>query len=134
MKKSLITILMVFTFLSILVGCEKKEVLVDVVVTYWNGWDSSYVSPVEEYEFNVKEKSSFEVVNANGGKLVVTIEKVSNKEVAITTDKDMCIHGNDGTILTDYTKSFTIPVDGELTIVTPTSDEGILYTFKIRRE
>ena len=132
MKNTIIKFISILMFLCLLVGCENRKVSVKVVVTYWNGWDSEYVSPVEEHEFEFEESKSYEIpANFGDFQLVVTITKISDTEITITTNEAMCISENGSMNLTEAKLNFTIAIDEGLKLVTPTLDEGAYYEFSV---
>ena len=132
MKKSIVIICM---FLCFLVGCDKEKTSIKVVVTYWNGWDSEYVSPMEEYEYEIEEGKSYEIPSNFGDpQLVITITKITSTGITITTNNALCLNESGTIDFNEVGNSFTITLEEGLKLVTATLDAGVFYDFSIKQE
>ncbi|MFV0400524.1 MAG: hypothetical protein ACK5LX_07890 [Oscillospiraceae bacterium] len=129
-----LTALLLALLLLLLAGCVKpppeEDYRLDVTVTYWNGWEQGYESPVEEHSFSLSDGSDIEIVS-EWHTLSLTVKEVDADGIIIKTSEPMALNEGGGINLgTDQTR-FDIKADQPITLTTPWTDMGVNYSFQL---
>ena len=136
MKKKFTFLVLAILIIVSLSGCgeEKKPVSegnLKVTVTYWNGWDPDYESPVEEYYFDVKTSDTIVVEGDMTGDFSFKIKRASKEEIIVKSEYPLEISNGSGINLQSNQREFTVKFGEPLSLVTITMDAGTFYTFEI---
>ncbi|MDR1793898.1 MAG: hypothetical protein LBR25_00670 [Erysipelotrichaceae bacterium] len=120
MKKKLILLGIGVLLASMLAGCAPKKGKITIITSDWVGVPG-YEPEEVTYEFDLKKGEVYETDRYHGSVKVVS---VSDKSITIETSIAYSIQVDGGIDLSADTTTFEIPVDTQVTLITPSFDEG----------
>lgn len=137
MKRKLIIVFTITIMLITLTGCKnnkKENFILEITESSWSGWSEDYKPEEKTNKYNVELNKEYSI-NPNGmvDGLTFTIKEINKDNIVIETttafsDKE------EGIDLRSDKKEFTIYLDKEKKLITPTMDAGDIYKIKLIKE
>lgn len=108
----------------------------------WSGWTENYKPEIVNHEFEVVQGKTYNVgsIKLMGAKdkdwreepkLAFSIKKIKNNQIVIRTDRKMC---NEYISFNQIEDKFEIKIGQALKLITPTKDQGNIFTFTLQSE
>ena len=94
-----------------------------IIESSWSGWSESYEPDEVEKDYDVVLDEDYSI---NNGDLTFTIEEVNEDNIVIKTTEAFS-DTEEGINLNTKKKTFTVYLDEELELTTPTMDAGNIY-------
>jgi len=129
MKRKLIIFVFLITFVCLLTGCGKKEsnYKLQIKESSWSGWSEDYTPKEVTNDYDIVLDKEY---NVDSGNFIFKITKI-NKDSIIIETKDVFSDQESGIDLNTNKKKFEVFSDKEITLTTPTMDEGNIYHLKL---
>ncbi len=129
MKRKLIIFVFLITFVCLLTGCGKKEsnYKLQIKESSWSGWSEDYTPKEVTNDYDIVLDKEYTV---DSGNFIFKITKI-NKDSIIIETKDVFSDQESGIDLNTNKKKFEVFSDKEITLTTPTMDEGNIYYLKL---
>ena len=131
MKKIVICLLIVlFIFVVVIAYSIKNErynFKLRIKESSWSGWVEGYEPQEVTKEYDVGLGKEYSI---NSGNFIFSIEKINSDNIIIKTSQTFSDKEN-GIDLNSKKNKFTIYLDKETELTTPTMDEGAIYYLKL---
>jgi len=127
MKKIIILGLLIVLSVFVITGCKNNDetdvLKLRIKESSWSGWTPDYEPEEITKEYDVVLGKEYSI---NSGKFIFVIEEINDDNIVIKTSEVFSDNKEGIDLNTDKTR-FTIYLDEEKELTTPTMDAGLIY-------
>lgn len=142
--KKVLPIVLALGLVFVFNGCsrgELKEVdpastkspYLHVVTSSWSGWSSDYKPEEVDYYFEVQKGCGYGFPEVIGHEVAFTIVGVGESGITIRFNEELSVLKDGKINLSGFTNTYDVAFGETVEVVTPSMDEGAIYTFTLQK-